>query len=224
MRETNAPRYHAQCIFNAFRRARKNTRVIESVDDLEGFSEIEAEDQEMLRRIIAGTEDLRAAQFAGVPRKRGAEEPTHAAKRRKEEEDVRKQVDIRKGNRVWTHCRVRVADRDGMPAAGKSQKRELGMIVEEETDGQLLIQFESKEHEKERLEMLQKKRYSRIRGWLRYPRLFEGTKQKVPLDWIDKTRQPPRLCGCKLQEWGHGCPCGITCSRGIRTSVWGVGQ
>ena len=22
---------------------------------------------------------------------------------------------------------------------------------------------------------------------------------EVPLDWIDKTRQPPRLCGCKLQ-------------------------
>ena len=36
----------------------QNTRVIESVDDLEGFSEIEAEDQEMLRRIIAGTEEL----------------------------------------------------------------------------------------------------------------------------------------------------------------------
>jgi len=222
--------YHARCIFNSFTRARKSTRIIESTDDLEGFDDIRPEDQELLRKVIAGQEDLRTANFGSSDRgqgnKRGAEEPAvTAAKRRREEEKVKKQVDLSKGSRVWTFVNVRGTDRDGQLISKKSSKPELGMIVEEEKDGFFTMQFESKEHETERLEMQSKKRYRRLSAWLRYPRVFEGPPQKVAAGYIRRDRPPPKLCGCKLQEWAHGCPCtGITCTRGSTQKVWGVGQ
>lgn len=222
--------YHARCIFNTFTRARKTTRIIQSTDDLEGFDEIRPEDKDLLRRIIAGSEDLRSAQFGtGVsePRnKRGAEDPAFvAAKRRREEEKKKNQIELKKGNRCWTFLHVRGVGRDGELKKEKSPKPELGLIVAEEEDGSFKIQFESKEHETERLEMQNKKRYRKISGWLRYPRVFEGHIQKVPPAFIQKNRPPPKLCSCKLQDWGHLCECsGITCSRGTTYKIWGVGQ
>eukprot|EP00435_Cladocopium_sp_Y103_P043224 s2133_g12.t1 len=113
--------------------------------------------------------------------------------------------------------------RDGELVKKKSPKPELGMIIAEEEDGFITIQFESKEHETERLEMLRKGRYRKLSGWLRYPRVFEGHIQKVQPAWIQKNRPPPRLCSCKLQDWGHLCECsGITCSRGTTHKIWGA--
>lgn len=223
--------YHARCIFNTFTRARKTTRIIQSSDDLEGFDELRPEDKELLRRIIAGSEkDLRSAQFGtGVsePRnKRGAEDPAFVvAKRRREEEKKQNQIELKKGNRCWTFPYVRAVNEKGEPKREISKKPELGMIVSEEENGYFRIQFESQEHETERLEMLNKKRYRKISGWLRYPRVFEGQIQKVEPTRIQKNRPPPKLCSCKLQDWGHLCECsGITCSRGSTSKIWGVGQ
>eukprot|EP00913_Durusdinium_trenchii_P025568 g23998.t1 len=147
-------------------------------------------------------QDVRQVQFglgeSTGQRKRGAEDDPAAvaAKRTLSEEKLKEQIDIRKGNRCWAHCLVRFTDRDGSLRAKKSDKPELGMIVKEEEGGYVQIQFESKEHETERLEMMKKKRYGRIKGWLRYPRFFEGQIQKVDPKWIQKTRPPPRLCSC----------------------------
>ncbi|CAE7643270.1 unnamed protein product [Symbiodinium sp. CCMP2592] len=150
------------------------------------------------------------------------------SKARKELEEKAASVNLHKGDRVWTRCWVRVAQpgpEGGMDMPQKSKKPELGMIAEESEDGNFfVIQFESKEHELERLAMLEKKRYRRIRPWLRYPRFFEGKTQKIKRDWIQTSRPPPRLCSCKRQEWGHECPCGITCKRVSRPDVWGVDQ
>lgn len=221
--------YHARCIFNTFLRARKTTRVLESAEDLEGFESIAPEDQAMIRRIIAGNEDVRGARVRSTPQKRGATDDLDSSPASKRLKEKGKQVQVlRKGDRVWTFCKIRppASDRPGvmMDVAMKSPKPELGMIAEEEQDGGLIIQFESAEHEKERNDKLLEKRYTKIRGWLRYPRVFEGKKQRIPVNWIQMSRRPPILCSCTKQVWGHQCDCGIACSRGTSTQVWGVCQ
>lgn len=235
--------YHARCIFNTFLRSRKTTRTIESVDDLEGFGEIRLEDQEMLRRVIAGNEDVRTARNRSTsahatktPEKRGApggdqagynmETPT-GKKLRQTRDDL---MMLKKGDRVWTYCRIRPPppQRPGevmREFAVKSPKPELGIIVEEIKDDTVIVQFESEEHEKERIEkyLAPDKRTAKIRAWLRYPRVFEGKKQRLPLSWIQK-KPPPKLCGCTKQSWAHECECGISCTRGVSRKVWGVCQ
>eukprot|EP00747_Dinoflagellata_sp_TGD_P161661 gnl/TRDRNA2_/TRDRNA2_178371_c0_seq1.p1 gnl/TRDRNA2_/TRDRNA2_178371_c0~~gnl/TRDRNA2_/TRDRNA2_178371_c0_seq1.p1 ORF type:complete len:366 (-),score=70.83 gnl/TRDRNA2_/TRDRNA2_178371_c0_seq1:194-1291(-) len=225
--------YHARCIFNTFTRARKATRIIESEDDLEGFADISTEDQALLRRILAGSEDLKkgGSGSGSTPEKRGAgpdmEGVTPGLKRRRGNEQETQM--LKKGDRVWTFCKVRPPVRDGAAAGGetsvKSQKPELAMVVEEVVDGSIVVQFESQEHEKDRNEAFLNPRKVKVRGWLRYPRLFEGKKQRVPVSWLQLNRKPPRLCSCSKQIWGHEC-CGsdITCSRGTTGQVWGVGQ
>jgi len=223
--------HHARCMFNTFLRSRKNTRIIESPEDLEGFEKIEPEDQDFLRRIIAGSEDVRKVQRTrtgprSTPEKRGPDldAETPAAKRLKEE---KKKVELKKGDRCWTYCRVRPAagagDGAAVEFAVKSPKPELGTVVEEARDGNFVIQFESAEHEKERLERYQNKKLRRQKAWLRYPRIFEGKKQRIPSSWVQWNRPPPRMCSCIKQEWSHDCPCtGIACTRGTKTAVWGV--
>lgn len=214
--------HHARCIFNTFLRAKKSTRLIESEDDIEDFNLISLDDQALLRRIIAGNENLQKARFAEgqdatTPVKRTLDGSEFTpAKRRKGTEPP----ELKVGNRVWTHCRVRAsAPAGGGPLAGdvpvKSPKPELAMIVDEPKDGRVIVQFESAEMEKERLEKHGQKKFKPIRGWLRYPRIFEGKKQRVPIDWIKSDRPPPKMCGCCKQHWGH-------CSRSSKVSVWGV--
>jgi len=237
--------YHARCIFNTFLRSRKSTRVIESVDDLEGFNDIRFDDQEMLRRVISGSEDVRAARNRTVggratktPEKRGVPGggddpipgvPTPAHKRmRKDKEEFC--LSLKKGDRVWIFCRVRPpAPQNPVEVARefavKSPKPELGLIVEEATDESIVVQFESEDHEKERIDkyLSQDKRLAKIKAWFRYPRVFEGKKQKLPVSWI-QMKPPPKLCGCVKQSWAHECPCGISCTRGSTKKVWGVGN
>eukprot|EP00930_Biecheleria_cincta_P084315 TRINITY_DN73800_c0_g1_i1.p1 TRINITY_DN73800_c0_g1~~TRINITY_DN73800_c0_g1_i1.p1 ORF type:complete len:510 (-),score=128.99 TRINITY_DN73800_c0_g1_i1:587-2116(-) len=224
--------HHARCIFNTFLRSRKTTRVIESPEDLEGFEKIDPEDQDFLRRIIAGQEDVRKAQRIGTgprstPQKRGPD-PDAQTPAEKRQKDEKKKIVLKKGDRCWAFCRVRPAPGAGAGEAAvefavKSPKPELGMVVEEERDGNFIVQFESAEHEKERLEKFQMKRFKKLKAWLRYPRIYEGKKQRIPSNWIQWSRPPPRMCSCVKQEWSHDCPCtGIACTRGTKTTVWGV--
>lgn len=230
--------YHARCMFNTFTRARKSTRIIESTDDLEGFEALKPEDQEMLRQIIGDGRkaDLKSTRFAVGSdfggQKRSIDEMfpgEPSAKRQKEEE----KQSVRAGDRVWTFCRVRAEAAEGPVLAKKSPKPELGMVVEDPTaDGNVIIQFESKEHETVRVERYTMKKFQKVKGWLRYPRIFEGKKQRLPMNWIQWKRPPPRLCGCNKQQWQHDCfdaktgdyICN-TCTRGTMPSkVFGVAQ
>eukprot|EP00929_Paragymnodinium_shiwhaense_P118366 TRINITY_DN90296_c0_g1_i1.p1 TRINITY_DN90296_c0_g1~~TRINITY_DN90296_c0_g1_i1.p1 ORF type:complete len:538 (+),score=176.55 TRINITY_DN90296_c0_g1_i1:73-1614(+) len=236
--------YHACCIFNTFRRARQSTRVIESVADIEDFHGIAKEDQEMLARVIENNKtDLMKARLLGAkrgsaaamgaastPRKRGLDgmpdmEPPTAMKKAKKPNEL----EIKPGERIWCYCRVRPEERPGARPPGapvevavRSPKPELGMIREGIRDGTIIVQFESAEHEKERLDMFASRKYARIRNWLKYPRLFEGKKQRIPLKWVQYQRVPPRLCSCTAQSWNHGVPCGLTCSRGTQDKVFGM--
>lgn len=213
--------YHARCMFNVFLRSRKGTRLIETEDDIEDFNLISVADQALLRRIIAGNEDLRKARFAenqfGTPLKRSLDGLEFTpAKRRKGKEPP----ELKVGNRIWIHTRVRApVPKGGVPPEGdlpvKSAKPELGMLIEEPKDGRVVVQFESAEMEKDRLEKHGQKKFKQIRGWLRYPRIFEGKKMRLPIDWIKSDRPPPNLCGCCQQSWGH-------CSRSNIVKVWGV--
>lgn len=229
--------YHARCIFNTFLRARKSTRIIESEFDIEGFPLLNHEDQEMIRRLIAKTEKPSTARFGtgeSIPNQTPAKRPNDGANRpesaaeKKRRTDPNK-VEVKPGDRVWTFFRCLPKDGPGVApgVAGvtvKSEKAELAMIREDPVGANIIVQFESEEHEKERIELFQSKRGKRIRGWLRYPRLFEGRKQRVPVTWLQLKRNPPALCGCKVQQWGHSCDCGISCGRGSAVKVWGVGD
>lgn len=224
--------YHARCIFNTFKRSRQSTRIIQSPEDLEGFDAISREDQQLLRNIIDGTDDARGSRKPGVsgsrstPEKRSAGEMDDTPAGKRHNGDKQYKLSLRQGDRVWTFCRVRPAPSDrpgaGLDVAIKSARPELGMIREEERDGCLVVQFESDQHEKERIEKSQLKAFSKIRAWLRYPRVFEGKKQRLPVNWIKSDRPPPKLCGCVKQSWAHPCECGISCSRGRSSKVWGV--
>ena len=46
--------YHPQCIFETFKRARATTKKIEEPDDLEGFTEIEQSDKDLINKLIKG--------------------------------------------------------------------------------------------------------------------------------------------------------------------------
>lgn len=227
--------HHARCIFNTFLRARKSTRTIETEFDIDGFDALRHEDKEMLRRVIDGNDNLRNVRFRSfddgmpkmTPEKRSADgsDPNGpAAKRRRGQEERT----LSKDQRVWTHFKCLPRDAAVAPGAAggsvKSAKPELAMVREEITAGSVIVQFESQEHEKERVELYNSGRGKRIRGWLRYPRLFEGKKQRVPVTWINMKRDPPKLCGCKEQVWGHSCDCGISCNKGSMIKVFGVGD
>lgn len=224
--------YHARCMFNTFLRARKTTRTIETEFDIEGFEALLPEDQDVLRRLIDKHEaqDLKAARFrsfdGATPEKRSAPGDAadgSAAKRQKKGKELR---EINKGDRVWTHFRCLPKASEGLPGglpvAVKSKKPEVAIVREDTFDGSVIVQFESEEHEKERIAMYQTRRGKKISGWLRYPRIFEGKKQRVPLTWVDRRRDPPRLCSCTRQEWNHGVCTGISCGRGAFANVWGV--
>lgn len=244
--------HHARCMFNTFLRARNNTRIIETVADLEGFSAIAQEDQDMIRRIIEDNTDIKNVRFRAfngqvptvTPTKRGDKRGAgggapgtgppgafaegSAAKKRREAVEERH---LGVGDRVWTHfrCLPRDAVQDGAPPGVvlgpvKSEKPELATIREESADGTVIVQFESEAHEKDRTELYKSRRGKRLKGWLRYPRLFEGKKQRVPLTWVQWKRNPPSLCGCTQQSWGHRCDCGISCGRGVSNKVYGVGD
>jgi len=229
--------YHARCIFNTFLRARKTTRTIESEIDIEGLDALTHDDQEMLRKIIDNNDSIRNVRFRSfednanrTPQKRGIAEPvmTDAKKRRIDKE---RRI-LKKGDRVWTHFRCLPRDTPSSaalpPGAGgaamKSAKPELAMVFADPEDASIIVQFESTEHEKDRIELYKSKKGGRIRGWLRYPRIFEGRKQRVDLNWIQWKRHPPALCGCVKQEWKHACDCGISCGKSSVVKVWGVGS
>lgn len=241
--------HHARCMFNTFLRARKSTRTIESPDDLEGFDKIDLEDQAQIRRFILGSEDVRGARTrtsearkrapgggAGADEektpknaKRGAAFDPDKTPANKKNRPAYRQVKAEKGERVWTYCRVRppAPERPGADGgqtfAVKSAKPELGMIVESEKEGTVIIQFESKEHEEQRVELWGRRRA--VKAFLRYPRTFEGKKQRIPMNWIQWDRPPPLLCSCKVQSWAHQCDCsGIACGRGTQTKIWGCDQ
>lgn len=200
--------YHARCIFHQFLRARKTTRIIESEADMEGFQNIELEDQGLVTRMINGSEDVRKAaqnQSSNTPEK-VAKEPGERGRpggRKRAFHDV----EIEVGQRVWAHYR------SGTERV-KSKKPELAAIRSEEMriDGTILIQFESNNTKKTREELYNNPRRKRMRGWNRYARTFDGPKQWISRDWVEWNKPVPRLCGCNKQVPDHDCACGMTCS------------
>merc|ERR1712046_235315 len=89
--------------------------------------------------------------------KRGAPADPDDTREAKKTKKLLAEMPLQKGDRVWTHCRVRPTDIAAGPGGMvdvvvKSKKPELGMIRSEVEDGCLIIQFESAEDEKERLE------------------------------------------------------------------------
>lgn len=46
--------HHASCLFETFIRARATTKIIQEDDDVEGFENLEADDKEMIRKLIKG--------------------------------------------------------------------------------------------------------------------------------------------------------------------------
>lgn len=46
--------YHPQCMFETLKRARATTKKIEEPDDLEGFTEIEQSDKDLINKLIKG--------------------------------------------------------------------------------------------------------------------------------------------------------------------------
>lgn len=229
--------HHARCMFNTFSRARSQTRVIQADEDIEGFGNLRVEDQALLRRIISGTEDIRGVRFetnlgaGGTPEKRkrgpkkgsgdgGGDDP--AAKRARTIDGAEEKP--KNGDRVWAHFRARGEAADGLGGA-KSKKPEIAQLVDcEVRDGKVVVQFESADHHKIRMERFTMRRFRRIQPWLKYPRLFEGPKQRLPVDWIQWKRRPPALCGCTKQEWAHECAAGMNCTRGQLLSIFGVCQ
>ena len=47
--------HHAECLFETFARARGTTRIIEELDDLQGFGELEQTDKDRVTRLLQGT-------------------------------------------------------------------------------------------------------------------------------------------------------------------------
>lgn len=240
--------HHARCMFNVFARARKNTRVLESPDDLDGFAELQPKDQEMLRELISklcisrGT-TMKREKKKGIPGGDGGggktpknkrplitlDDNTEIKKKAKGPVDFRKEGHVpKKGDVVWTFCKVKPEELPGaapLPSFSmKSPKAELGQIVEEARNGSMIIQFEKANDEKARLDKREMRYAKKIMGWLRYPRSFDGKKQRIPLNWVQFDRPPPRLCSCDKQSWGHSCMpvCGLSCGRGTSSKVFGV--
>lgn len=46
--------YHIKCIFETFQRARATTKIIESTDDIQGFGDIEKDDQKAIIKLVDG--------------------------------------------------------------------------------------------------------------------------------------------------------------------------
>jgi len=221
--------YHARCMFESFTRSKKKTRIIESVDDLENFETIAVADQAYVRGVISGVEDVRGPvsrapeeSAAAHKRRRGASVSPPPKKRRDLLEPETRTLKV--GDRVWTHSRVRPKAGLAEGVFSKSQKPELAMVRGDIEDQKVLVQFESAEHERDRIERYHDRRGEKLRAWLRYARVFEGKKQTVPVNWIQWRRKPPNLCSCKRQEWGHGTDCGICCSIKSTKKIWGVCQ
>jgi len=81
--------YHYQCIFSALKRARKDTKKIESEDDLEGFSKVKSADQQKIKDLIAGGD-------AEEEPKKGTKRKKSPAKKEKKEKKEKKSAKKKK--------------------------------------------------------------------------------------------------------------------------------
>jgi len=81
--------YHYQCIFSALKRARKDTKKIESEDDLEGFSKVKSADQQKIKDLIAGG-DAEEEPKKGTKRKKSPAKKEKKEKKRKKSPKRRK--------------------------------------------------------------------------------------------------------------------------------------
>jgi len=46
--------YHPKCLFETFEKARATTKIIDSSDEITGFSDLRDEDKEMVKGLITG--------------------------------------------------------------------------------------------------------------------------------------------------------------------------
>ncbi|KAJ1366160.1 DNA ligase 3 [Parelaphostrongylus tenuis] len=61
--------YHPHCLFEMFFKARANTKVVESSDDIEGFEDLKDEDKEVIVKFIGELDELRAHKEGGTTKK-----------------------------------------------------------------------------------------------------------------------------------------------------------
>lgn len=47
--------HHPKCLFETFERARATTKIIESSDEIDGFTTLNDDDKQMIKDLIAGT-------------------------------------------------------------------------------------------------------------------------------------------------------------------------
>lgn len=64
--------YHMNCLFETFERARATTKVIEALDDVEGFTDLTPQDKEELNKHIDAIAAKRGAVAAKTPSKKGS--------------------------------------------------------------------------------------------------------------------------------------------------------
>jgi predicted DNA-binding WGR domain protein len=92
--------YHAACAFSALKRARKSTKKIDSEDDLEGFDDINEEDQELIRGLINGEAPEEKKEEKKATRKRKAAAPKKETKAKK----AKVAATVADGQRTYLEC------------------------------------------------------------------------------------------------------------------------
>lgn len=79
--------YHYECVFSALKRARANTKRIESTDDLDGFGDLKSDDQEKVKNVLEASKK-EADEAPKEKKKRKA-----PAKKKKSDEDDEEEND-----------------------------------------------------------------------------------------------------------------------------------
>ena len=57
--------HHAECLFETFVKARATTKIIEELDDLQGFGDLEQVDKDRIKRLLDGKYEMVPGLYAG---------------------------------------------------------------------------------------------------------------------------------------------------------------
>lgn len=62
--------YHPKCLFETFERARATTKIIDSTDEIDGFTDLNHEDKDLLKSLISDIAEKRANKGSKTPAKK----------------------------------------------------------------------------------------------------------------------------------------------------------